>query len=99
MSRFKVPAPFLSMPPQEYQSTYFADLVRNFAVFVNILRNPGEERATTMTLTNLPSSDSGLENGALFEQNGFVLITKVNTPHPAGLSGTGAVGTVTVTTT
>ena len=51
-----------------------------------------------MTITDLPNNDSGLELGALFEQNGFVLITKVNTPHPAGLEGTGAVGTVTVTT-
>ena len=98
MSRFKVPAPYFSLPPQQYESSYFADIVRSFAVFIHIATNPGEERATTMTITNFPNNDSGLELGALFEQNGFVLITKVNTPHPAGLEGTGAVGSVTVTT-
>ena len=99
MSRFKIPAPYFSVPPQQYDSSYFADIVRSFAVFIHIVTNPGEERATKMTITHLPDNDSGLELGALFEQNGFVLITKVNTPHPAGLEGTGAIGSGTVTTT
>ena len=91
MSRFKVPAPYFSLPPQQYDSSYFADIVRSFAVFIHIATNPGEERATTMTITNLPDNDTGLEVGALF-------VTRANIPRPAGLSSTGAVGTVTVTT-
>jgi hypothetical protein len=45
------------------------------------------------------SSDLGLENGALFQQDGFVKITLINKPHVRGSGATGAVGTVTVTTT
>ena len=36
--------------------------------------------------------------GALFEHNGYVKITKSNVPHVGSVSGTGGVGTVTVTT-
>jgi len=50
-------------------------------------------------LTNLQTNDQGLEVGALFEQDGFVKITKANTPHVGGLAATGGVGSVTVTTT
>jgi len=62
-------------------------------------QNPGEERATRLTLTDLPTDDSGLENGALFQQDGFVKITRINVPHVRGSSATGSVGTVTVTIT
>ena len=50
-----------------------------------------------MTLTNLPSSDQGLEVGALFEFGGFVKITKAETPHCASNSATSGLGSVTVT--
>ena len=62
-------------------------------------QNPGEERATRLTLTDLQEDDSGLENGALFQQDGFVKIALINKPHVRGSGATGAVGTVTVTTT
>jgi len=62
-------------------------------------QNPGEERATRITLTDLPTDDAGLENGALFQQDGFVKITLIDKPHVRGSGATGAVGTVTVTTT
>jgi len=62
-------------------------------------QNPGEERATKLTLTDLQTDDSGLENGALFQQQGFVKIALINTPHVRGSGATSAVGTVTVTTT
>jgi len=61
-------------------------------------QNPGEERATRLTLTDLQTDDSGLETGALFQQDGFVKITLGNSPHVRGSTGTGGVGTVTVTT-
>jgi hypothetical protein len=99
VSRFKIPAPYFSVPPQEYEPSYFSDLVRNFAGFVHIVSNPGEERGTRMTLTNLPENDSGLETGALFQQSGVVYITRLDISRPAGAAGTGSVGSVTVTTT
>ena len=91
--------PFFPVPPPEYQQQYFAELVRAFSVYMQNERNPGEGRHTTMVLTALPTNDQGLEIGALFEQDGFVKITKANTPHVSGTSATGSVGEVTVSIT
>ena len=91
--------PYFAVPPQEYDQQYFANLTRSFATYMQQQQNPGEERATRLTLTNLQTDDSGLEVGALFQQDGFVKITRTNVPHARGSSGTGAVGSVTVTTT
>ena len=49
--------------------------------------------------TDLPTDDTGLEEGALFMVDGFVKITRLAYPNPAGTSSTGAVGTVTVVIT
>jgi hypothetical protein len=90
--------PFFAVPPAQYDQQYFANLTRSFAVYMEQQQNPGEERATRLTLTDLQTDDSGLETGALFQQDGFVKITLGNSPHVRGSTGTGGVGTVTVTT-
>jgi hypothetical protein len=90
--------PFFPVAPQQYEQPYFAEVVRAFSVYLEQMQNPGEGRNTQLVLTNLQTDDSGLETGALFQQDGFVKITLINTPHVRGSAGTGAVGTVTVTT-
>ena len=57
--------PFFAVPPTQYDQQYFANLTRSFAVYMEQQQNPGEERATKLTLTDLQTDDSGLENGAL----------------------------------
>lgn len=89
--------PQFPIPPREYDQRYLAEIVRAFSLFLEQTQNPGEDRATTLTLTDLPTSDFGLETGALFQQDGFVKITLANTPHVVGSSSSGGVGTVTVT--
>ena len=91
--------PYFAVPPREYDQNYFANLTRSFATYMQQQQNPGEERATNLTLTALQTDDSGLETGALFQQDGFVKIALINKPHVRGSSGTGGVGSVTVTTT
>ena len=91
--------PYFAVPPSEYDQSYFANLTRSFATYMQQQQNPGEERATKLTLTDLQTDDSGLETGALFQQDGFVKIALINKPHVRGSSGTGGVGSVTVTTT
>ena len=91
--------PFFAVPPQDYDQQYFANLTRSFAVYMEQQQNPGEERATKLTITDLQENDYGLEVGALFQQDGFVKITRTNVPHPAGSSASGSVGSVTVSTT
>ena len=70
ISRSLVPPQF-AIPPAEYSQHYFADVTRAFSVFVVQLQQPGEGRATTMTFTDLPTDDTGLEEGALFMVDGL----------------------------
>jgi hypothetical protein len=98
MSR-RLSRPYFPIPPEQYQQRYFTEVIRAFSVFLEQVQNPGDVRATDLTLTDLQTDDSGLETGALFQQDGFVKITLINTPHARGSAGTGAVGAVTVSTT
>ena len=90
--------PYFPLPPQGYQQQYFAELVRSFSVYLTQQQNPGEGRNTALVLTELQEDDFGLEVGALFQQDGFVKVTLTNRPHARGVSSTGSVGSVTVTT-
>jgi len=73
MSR-NLPLPYLPVPPQQYDQRYFAELVQSIALFMQQTRNPGEGRFTTVTLTDLPTSDTGLEPGALYNDGGTVKV-------------------------
>ena len=73
MSRHLVP-PTFALPPDEYDPQYFNDMVRSLSQLVTQLQNPGELRATKITLTDLPTSDTGLEVGALFNDNGTIKV-------------------------
>lgn len=90
--------PYFGIPPSGYDQRYFTEVLRNFSVFLEQFQNPGEGRNTFIVLTNLSENDSGLESGALFQQDGFVKISRINAPHPAGALGSSAVGSVTVVT-
>ena len=73
MSRQLVP-PTFSLPPDEYDPQDFNDMVRSLSQLVTQLQNPGELRGTKITLTDLPTSDTGLEVGALFNDNGTIKV-------------------------
>jgi len=90
--------PFFPVAPDQYTQTYMAEVVRAFSVYLLQMQNPGQGRHTEMVLTNLQTHDRSLEIGGLFQQDGFVKMTRQEVPHPEGLSGTGSVGSVTVTT-
>jgi|TARA_B100000161_G_scaffold199925_1_gene145832 hypothetical protein len=74
MSSNQVAPPRLPEPPIEYTQQYMADLVRSIQVFIEQERNPGEMRGTKLTLTDLPTSATGLETGALFNDSGVVKV-------------------------
>lgn len=73
MSR-QIPSPRLPEPPLEYTPQYMADLTRALELFISQTTNPGELRGTKITLTNLPTSASGLETGALYNDSGTVKV-------------------------
>ena len=66
--------PRLPTAPEEYNQAFMIDLIRALEVFISQERNPGEMRGTKITLTDLPTSSSGLETGALFNDSGTVKI-------------------------
>jgi len=57
----RVVRPQFPVAPAQYNSSYMAEVVRAFSVFLNQIQNPGDLRATSIVLTDLPTSDSGLE--------------------------------------
>ncbi len=74
MSSNQVAPPRLPEPPIEYTQQYMADLVRSLQVFIEQERNPGELRGTKLTLTDLPTSATGLETGSLYNDSGTIKV-------------------------
>ena len=98
MSRFSN-IPYFAEPPNQYSQQYFSQVVRAFSVFTAQNQNPGEGRNTFIVLTNVQAgNDVGLETGTVFEVDGFLKLSRINNPHVAGSSATGAVGSVIVVT-
>jgi|SRR5210317_2417015 len=98
MSGRNLTPPFFASPPGEYQQGYFSDLVRAFALYVFQQQQAGEGRNTFTVFTDLKTNDVGLEPGSVFEVDGFVKVSRLSNPHPAGSSATSGVGSVTVVT-
>ena len=90
--------PVFGRSPDTYNPQYMDDVVRMLNILTTLIRNPGEGRQTTMVLTDLPTTDYSLEPGSLFQVDGAVRISLQDKPYVLGLSATGAVGTVSVTT-
>lgn len=97
MSR-NLPLPFLPVPPVEYDQSYLSEIVRAISVYMQNERNPGEGRNTFTVFTNLATDDVGLEPGTVFNHDGYLKVSALNTPHVQGSSATSAVGSVTVST-
>ena len=98
MSGRRLVLPQFPRAPEQYDATYMSEVVRSFSVFLELFNTPGDARHTELTLTNLQQNDYNLETGAVFQQDGTLKIVIANKPHPAGLAGTGSVGSVTVST-
>jgi len=66
MSSRQLAPPRLPDPPQEITQIYMDDLVRTIQTFIENETNPGEARATKIVLTEMPTSDTGIEAGTLY---------------------------------
>ena len=71
MALVNVPPPRLPEPPEQIEEIYgrFSEALQ---IFITQERNPGELRGTKITLTDLPTSATGLETGALYNDSGTV---------------------------
>jgi len=74
MSSNQIAPPRLPDPPDVIDQRYLQDLVRALELFIQQERNPGELRGTKITLTELPTSATGLETGALYNDSGTVKV-------------------------
>ena len=74
MSGNQVAPPRLPEAPEEYTRSYMQDLIRTWEIFIEQERNPGEIRATRLTITDLPTSATGLEAGTLYNDAGTVKV-------------------------
>ena len=74
MAQVSTPAPRLPEPPETIDRRYMEDLIRTLQLFITQERNPGEMRGTRLTLTDLPTSATGLETGALYNDSGTVKV-------------------------
>ena len=95
MATRKLSPPQFPIPPKEYSQTYMAEVLRAFSLYVQQQNVPGDGRHTNLTLTRLPTHDSELEPGSLFQIAGHVLISVSTSSYPLGLTGIGSVGAVT----
>ena len=74
MAQVTLPPPRLPEPPETIDRRYMEDLIRTLQLFITQERNPGEMRGTKLTLTDLPTSATGLETGALYNDSGTVKV-------------------------
>ena len=74
MAQVNTPAPRLPEPPETIDRRYMEDLIRTLQLFITQESNPGEMRGTKLTLTDLPTSATGLETGALYNDSGTVKV-------------------------
>jgi hypothetical protein len=89
--------PQFPIAPQEYDAAHMAEIIRAFSVFLQQFNNPGDWRATELTLTNLAESDFGLEVGAVFKDGTVLRITTPDNAFPPGVLTTTVVGAVSTT--
>lgn len=85
----------LPVAPNDYEQNYVNQLARNLDRVIDEQRNP------LLNIQNMPSDGvaNTLELGDLYEENGFLRIVRQNDIFSGSSSATGAVGTVTVSTT
>lgn len=92
MSSAKVIRTILPIAPVSYDSNYVNQLARNLDRVID------EQRQPLLNIPDMPSDGAAnvLEEGDLYEANGFVKIKKANEPHAGSVLVTSSVGTVTV---
>lgn len=74
MSSRNTPAPYFPIPPREYNQSYFNEIIRAFSLFIQEQRNPGDIRGATLTITDLPTSATGLPVGTIWNDSGTLKV-------------------------
>jgi len=70
----RVPDPVLALAPLEYDVQYFNMIVRQLNYYIQQQANPGAINGTTLTLSQLPTSSTGLSTGQIWNDSGTLKI-------------------------
>jgi len=97
MAMEKFQAPALPVPPVEYDQRYHTDLVRILRLYFNQLDSTTPLVIDGLQLLNLPTSGYGLRDNTVFRVGEDLKIVVPNIAYPLGVSGSGALGMVSVT--
>ena len=90
MDRRLVPPTFANAPG-EYSQRHMQDIIRALNDLVTYIRAPGLGRNTTTTLTNPRPSPSGLEQGTVWNFDGFAILAGLGPDMPLSPSMYGQV--------
>ena len=91
-------APRLPTTPSEYSPVFMADLVKAIELFIQQERTAGDQRGTKIVLTNMPTSDTGLEAGTLYRIGNSVKISLLDMAVPDPATAIAELGSVSVIT-
>ena len=95
MQRFRAPA--LPLAPIEYDQQQLSQLIGVLRLYFNQLDSNVPLQMDGLRLLNLPTSGYNLPEGTVFADGEYLKIVLPNFAYLQGVSGTGNVGTVTVT--
>ena len=91
--------PRLPTAPDTYSENFMSDLVKAIELFIEQERTAGEQRGTKIVLTDLPTSDTGLEVGTLYRISNDIKVSLLDIAVPDSLETTASVGSVDVVIT
>ena len=68
------PLPF---PPTSYDQRYYNEVIRTLNLYFRQLQNPGDVVASTLRLTQLPTSAAGLPSGSIWVDTAASYVLKM----------------------
>ena len=95
MQKFRAPA--LPLAPLEYDQQQLSQLIGALRLYFTQLDSNVPLQADGIRLLNLPTSGYNLPEGTVFRDGEYLKIVLPNIAYVAGVSGSGNIGTVTVT--
>ena len=88
----------LPLPGPDYDPVYMQQLVRAVQDYIIQNANPGPLVGATLQLLQVPHSGYNLPAGSIWSNNGVALFVETHNGYPGRVTGTTALGTVTVVT-
>lgn len=76
-NRNSIPDPVLALAPLEYDTQYLNMIVRQLNYYMQQHANPGAIAGSTLTLSDLPTSATGLPSGSVWRDVGAGNVLKI----------------------